>query len=434
MDSMSDVSTLSTDTGSNISRISFNFNNNERDIKEYSAVDLEIQIQNERITSILRETIFKTEIVIFLTQANQNSINILRDTVSEDDFQIIERFRFEQSVSGLDMDQGDYETITKDQIHQIFIDPGSKVIPVLSHIIWMIIGYSKLKPIIKKTIENVSEIFYKYENSNSSNVIPYLNALVKLKTKMREKLMLTAAEKLKRDVLMRNLYKTNKAVKLKIADATKKLNNIKENFEKEFNEKEGVIKRQQEQLDLLKNNCKAEISRIILETEYEMKLTEECHEDKLSILKEKDAESAEHYECLLRENLDMENELKKIRRNVENDLQDWLDQYDRDVGSKQATLDHLSECYEREKQQLAELQVKFDMQEETYIPLMAQKEEEYQKEVLHKMTTFLMEHAARVIQRAWRKIMAARAEKKRLKKLASKKKKVKDSSVSIIQV
>lgn len=29
--------------------------------------------------------------------------------------------------------------------------------------------------------------------------------------------MLTAAEKLKRDVLMRNLYKTNKAVKLKIA-------------------------------------------------------------------------------------------------------------------------------------------------------------------------------------------------------------------------
>lgn len=45
---------------------------------------------------------------------------------------------------------------------------------------------------------------------------------------------------------------------------------------------------------------------------------------------------------------------------------------------------------------------------------MAQKEEEYQKEVLHKMTTFLMEHAARVIQRMWRSILAARAEKKRV--------------------
>lgn len=95
------------------------------------------------------------------------------------------------------------------------------------------------------------------------------------------------------------------------------------------------------------------------------------------------------------------------------------------------------------------------MQENDYIPLMAQKEEEYQKEVLHKMTTFMMEHAARVIQRMWRSILAARAEKKRvissviidfeigiilmiffrqLKKLASKKKKVKDSSVSLIQV
>lgn len=94
-----------------------------------------------------------------------------------------------------------------------------------------------------------------------------------------------------------------------------------------------------------------------LEIEYEMKLIKECHEAKLSILKEKDAETAEHYECLLRENLDMENELKKIRRNVENHLQYWLDQYDKEVGSKQVTLDHLIDCYEREKQQLAELQV-----------------------------------------------------------------------------
>lgn len=49
-----------------------------------------------------------------------------------------------------------------------------------------------------------------------------------------------------------------------------------------------------------------------------------------------------------------------------------------------------------------------------YIPLMEEREAEYQKEMMEKMEKFRMEHAARVLQGAWRGVLANRAEKKKV--------------------
>lgn len=54
-------------------------------------------------------------------------------------------------------------------------------------------------------------------------------------------------------------------------------------------------------------------------------------------------------------------------------------------------------------------------QDKEYIPLMAEREEEYHQEMKEKMNKFLIEHAARVIQNAWREVLANRAEKKRVR-------------------
>lgn len=45
----------------------------------------------------------------------------------------------------------------------------------------------------------------------------YLNGLIKLKSKIKERLSIFAEEKLRNEVFIRNLNKTNKALKLKIA-------------------------------------------------------------------------------------------------------------------------------------------------------------------------------------------------------------------------
>lgn len=49
-----------------------------------------------------------------------------------------------------------------------------------------------------------------------------------------------------------------------------------------------------------------------------------------------------------------------------------------------------------------------------YVPLMEEREAEYQKEMMEKMEKFRMEHAARVLQGAWRGVLANRAEKKKV--------------------
>lgn len=51
---------------------------------------------------------------------------------------------------------------------------------------------------------------------------------------------------------------------------------------------------------------------------------------------------------------------------------------------------------------------------------MAEREEEYHQEMAEKMQKFLMEHAARVIQVAWRDVLANRAEKKRVRQYSLK--------------
>lgn len=63
------------------------------------------------------------------------------------------------------------------------------------------------------------------------------------------------------------------------------------------------------------------------------------------------------------------------------------------------------------------LQLRLAEQDKEYIPLMAEREEEYHREMTDKMTKFIMEHAARVIQCAWRDVIANRAEKKRVRTL-----------------
>lgn len=46
---------------------------------------------------------------------------------------------------------------------------------------------------------------------------------------------------------------------------------------------------------------------------------------------------------------------------------------------------------------------------------MAEREAEYHQEMTEKMNKFMLEHAARVIQVAWRDVLANRAEKKRVR-------------------
>lgn len=50
---------------------------------------------------------------------------------------------------------------------------------------------------------------------------------------------------------------------------------------------------------------------------------------------------------------------------------------------------------------------------------MEEREAEYEQEMMQKMHKFMLEHAARVVQTAWREVLANRAEKKKVWSLLS---------------
>lgn len=53
-------------------------------------------------------------------------------------------------------------------------------------------------------------------------------------------------------------------------------------------------------------------------------------------------------------------------------------------------------------------------QDKKYLPLMAEREAEYAQEMKTKMDNFVKEHAAKILQTAWRQVLANRKEKKKV--------------------
>lgn len=86
---------------------------------DYSSVDLEIQIQNERILSILNEMIYKTEIVIFLLHFDENNQVSIKNILSDDHFLIVKEFCTKSEFLEEFSDSNNYEVITDDHIQKV---------------------------------------------------------------------------------------------------------------------------------------------------------------------------------------------------------------------------------------------------------------------------------------------------------------------------
>ncbi|KOB79011.1 V-type proton ATPase subunit a [Operophtera brumata] len=83
------------------------------------------------------------------------------------------------------------------------------------------------------------------------------------------------------------------------------------------------------------------------------------------------------------------------------------------MANKQVELDDYTDKYDDEIKKCEELELRLLEQDKEYIPLMAEREEEYHQEMMAKMEKFRLEHAVKVIQTAWREVQANRNEKKK---------------------
>ncbi|XP_063825747.1 dynein regulatory complex protein 10-like [Ostrinia nubilalis] len=411
----------SSKTGSSKSGASGADKDKEQDLTKDNAaspIDLECHIQAERITKILDEAIYKTKLAICLPNLVQEykTLSSILSSQHMDDLIFI----FEQydnplfSTSLLNM-------AAMEDIKGGDVSLKNRLNPELGHLLYIMNSYPALRPKVEEMVDEMKADHAEgYEHLRPVPGLDYLLTFEQFRELMVRQLHMTAAEELATKISTRKLEASNEKLIDKIKEYTATLKDENTRFEETMALKSDIITKLEQELALLNHEATIKLKKKILDSDRQMVLATRAHAVKSEMLKEEEVESRESYESLLRIHLIDEKNQRARRFKVETQLLSWLQKYDLEMGDKQVELDEYTEKFEDETQKCEDLEAKLAEQDKEYVPLMAEREEEYHQEMTEKMQKFLMEHAARVIQVAWRDVLANRAEKKRLKKIQKK--------------
>ncbi|KAG7308454.1 hypothetical protein JYU34_005661 [Plutella xylostella] len=406
-------STQSTSSKSASSRSSQALDSQPRDedfTKDNSAspIDLECYIQAERISKILGEAIFKTKLALCIPHLVQDFKNLSAILSAQDMEELI--FIFEQyenpRFSGTAINAAALEDIKSG-----VLSVKHRLNPELSHLLAILNSYPDFKP----TVEDIVK-----EEKPVPHGLEYLLTLERFRELMQRQTRLTAAAELAGKMRQRKIEASNDGYIEKIHEYTKLLHEENTNFEKSIKDKKDIIAKLEAELSWLENEASIKLKKKILDSDRQMVLASRQHAVKHELLKDEETEVRTAYETLLKTHLADEKNQRQRRFKVETQLVSWLQKYDAEMGDKQAELDEFTDKLEEEERRCRELEEQLAEQDKAYLPLMEEREAEYEQEMMQKMHKFMLEHAARVVQTAWREVLANRAEKKKLRKLQKK--------------
>ncbi|OWR50654.1 hypothetical protein KGM_207855 [Danaus plexippus plexippus] len=375
-----------------------------------SPIDLECHIQAERITKILDEAIYKTKLAICLpnlVQEYRTLSSILSPQHMEDLVFIFEQYDnplFSTSLLNMaameDIKAGD-------------VSLKNRLNPELGHLMYIMNSYPKLRPVVEEIIQEIKGGYSDLKEDTSG--VEYLLTLEQFRELMIRQMDTTAAEELAAKLNTRKLENSNEKLLQKIKEYSVTLAEENKTFETTMKLKTDMIEKLEKELAFLNHEADIKLKKKILDSDRQMVLATRSHLVKSEVLKEEEIETRELYENILKAHLIEEKNQRARRFKVETQLLSWLQKYDLEMGDKQVELDEFTEKYEDELAKCEDLEAKIAEQDKEYIPLMEEREAEYHQEMTEKMNKFLIEHAARVIQNAWREVLANRAEKKKQK-------------------
>ncbi|XP_047108851.1 nuclear mitotic apparatus protein 1-like isoform X1 [Schistocerca piceifrons] len=246
--------------------------------------------------------------------------------------------------------------------------------------------------------------------------IIFIGYMKQLRNCIAQRLAITPIKELEKQKNLHRIWHRNLKAKADIIRLRDELETQRNEGNAQLAEKDISIQKNEEHIDKLKKHCKDNIKKRINESERNMISDwkqSECRQEGLQI-ELKDAEKK--FENLLSEHLQCEKNLKASKQNVELQLLTVLNKYDKDMGQLQATLEEIIEGFNKEKQQMRELQELFNIQEMEYTRLMTEKAEDEQRELDHKIYIFITNRCARRIQHAWREYKQRKLSKRKGRK------------------
>ncbi|XP_063383558.1 dynein regulatory complex protein 10-like [Cydia fagiglandana] len=403
--------------GSNVSRSEAQ-DQNVGDSSGSSPIDMECNIQTERITKSLDKLVYRTKLSLCIPALMRDKIltNILSSRYFQDAAFIIFQYVGDNAFSKSCINMNAVKDVQAGNMslkHRVNSD--------LSHLLCTLCSYPALEPHVERLVEKMKrDTLCSGDQSIKSPGLNHLLKLEEFRDLMVQRMKTTAAEEMSAVIRTRKLEKSNIECLNKIAEDKKCIQEEKLQHEEQYRHKVEVIAQLKRDIQELQQKFSIGKKKQILDSERQMVLATRSHKVKYEILKEEVADSKEVYNNSLIINMTAEKQLRDRRRKVETQLLSWVQKYDLEMTAKQQELDEVTKQYEDEVKKCNELELKLQKQNEEFFPLMEERDAEYHQEMTAKLDKFIVEHAARVIQTAWRDTLKNRAEKKRLIKLKNK--------------
>ncbi|XP_052861486.1 dynein regulatory complex protein 10-like [Anopheles cruzii] len=224
------------------------------------------------------------------------------------------------------------------------------------------------------------------------------------------KMKLTAQKDLAKEKILHRLWTRNERNKKEIRKIEDILVLKKEKLEESVQEKYAVIERCRRELAELAVQSRDQILQYMDDSDRQMYHYFERSDQRYESLLEDLTTTTKTYQQRLQEDLCVEkaNRLKKMK--LTQQLQSWLHKYDKDAGERTQELKQLVATLNTRQQEYDHWKgTIFDPQEKKYFDAMEEKRQIEIREQEERIEAFMMNRAAKVLQRAWRSV----AERKR---------------------
>ncbi|EAT36493.1 AAEL011428-PA [Aedes aegypti] len=252
---------------------------------------------------------------------------------------------------------------------------------------------------ISSHVKNLPKIYKKF----LSNIREFRKFTI---TKMK----MTAQKDLAKEKILHRMWQSNERNIKEIAKIEQVLEEKRASFQVEIEEKTAIIEKYRADIERLEEKSKKQIDAFIEESDRKMFHYFERSDQRYEELQKEVSHRTKEYQKTLEADLQSEKANRTKKAKLTQQLQLWLNKYDKDAGERTKELNALGDTLQERQEEFDEWKrTVFDPQEKKYFDAIEERrldELRAQEEVIHQ---FMMKRAAIVLQRAWRSV----AERKR---------------------
>ncbi|EAT36494.1 AAEL011419-PA [Aedes aegypti] len=224
------------------------------------------------------------------------------------------------------------------------------------------------------------------------------------------KMQMTAQKDLAKEKILHRMWLSNQRNIKEIIRIEEILEEKRASFQAEIEEKTAIIERYRADIQRLEEQSKSQITDFIDQSDRNMfRYFEQSDNRYEELLKEANRWTKE-YDTVLEEDLRLEKENRMKKARLTQQLQTWLNKYDKDAGERTKELKSLASTLRARLQEFNDWKLNdFDPQEKQYFEAIEERRLDELQAHEERVRLFMMHRAAKVLQRAWRSV----AERKR---------------------